>query len=213
MAKKNKIVKKENRELTGKVTSSEMVNWIVAGLLLSLFLISFASAGVGIKWDEERVLVLEEETTCLTYGVYNPWEEDSKAVISVSEEISAGLNSFEGESVFVSANTGSRESLPIEFCFETKEIYERDCLIGDKFICGRNCMEGQEVFSGEVLITEVNSLEEGQSSVTVSSVSAPLEVEVVCVPHSKKTSFIYFALTLLSIVVILILVRSERNKK
>ncbi len=53
----------------------ELIEMICLALIL-FALTSLAlpgvSAGVGIKWDKESVLVNEGEKTCLTYQVYNP---------------------------------------------------------------------------------------------------------------------------------------------
>ena len=41
-----------------------------------VYCFSLVSAGVGISWNQESILIPEEEQTCLPYKVYNPWEDD-----------------------------------------------------------------------------------------------------------------------------------------
>jgi len=181
-------------------------------LLLIVFSIGMASAGVGIKWDEESFIVREDKRTCLTYGVYNPWPDDSYAIIGVSEELDEKLNVYPSESVFVGKDTSSDGAVPIVLCFEVENVYGEDCLFKDLF-CERKCDDGGRVLSGEVLITEVNTpSKNGQSSAVVASVSAPLEIDVECTPRSKNLSLVYFGLGVICFVVVLYLVRLGKSK-
>ena len=88
---------------------------VVAFVLLVVALNSFVSAGVGIKWDRESALSNEGEDACLTYGVYNPWPEDTYVEVGVSEELEEVLTVQDVEATLVPAHTSSGEAIPIEF--------------------------------------------------------------------------------------------------
>jgi hypothetical protein len=206
---------KRNVKLEGKAVVKADLRRVAVNSLIALFLlIDFASAGVGIKWETGKVSVLENEKKCLIYGVYNPWERDIYAGIGASENFLGKIDVHESEAIYVPALTSSEVALPLELCFEVREVYKRDCFFGDVLFCGKDCGSVREVLSGEVLITEVRSPNiYGQSSLTSASVSAPLEIEVECVPYSKESSFIYLGLAVTAIVAVLFLARSERKRK
>jgi len=184
----------------------KMEGKIVASLILAILFIGIVSAGIGIKWGEEFVEVVEAEQTCLSYGAYNPWPEDSYLKIGVSEELEEILEVNEGESILVPSDTGSGEAIPINLCFYVPEIYEKSCLFGSLF-CEKRCDGEREVISGEVLITEVRtSSSVGQSSAIVASVSAPLEVEIICSPHSKNLSLMYLGMSIIAIFIVALVI-------
>ncbi len=186
-------------------------------VLILLVSINFVLAGVGIKWDQESVLVDENEKTCLTYQVYNPWPEESYVAIEVSDEFGEIKNILieqESEEKFVPANTASNVAIPIEFCFKVPNIYERDCWIGG-FICEQECNEEQKVYEGEVLVKSVpppTELGGGGGSATSMAVSAPLRIKVQCNAHSRDFTLIYMVLALVSLMVIgIVLYRKYRK--
>ena len=165
-----------------------------------LLLTSFISAGVGIKWDRESSLVNEGEKTCLTYSVYNPWPEQTYATIESSEELKGILISQESETKLIPANTASSQAIPIQFCFKTPEVYERDCWLGN-LICEQKCGEEQKVYAGEVIVKSVappNQIGGMGGSATTMSVSAPLNIKVRCNAHSRNFTLIYVLLIMIS---------------
>jgi hypothetical protein len=194
------------------------ISRILCLVLVLFFLINLISAGVGIKWDRESALVNENEKTCLTYQVYNPWPEISNVKIEIydkSGELNKILTEQEAEEKIIPAHTASNEAIPVEFCFKTVRIYSRDCWIGNSFICKQECNEEQKIYSGEVIVkslplpTEIGG---AGGSATTMSVSAPLSIKIRCNPHSRDFTLIYLILALISIIVIGIILYKKYRK-
>ncbi len=180
-------------------------------LLVVLFQISFVFAGVGIKWDKESALINENDRTCLTYYVYNPWNEDTTVKVELSDE-TGDLNSIvteqESETKLVPANTSSKDALPIEFCFSAPEIYERDCLVGG-LMCELVCEGDQREYVGEVVVKSVPEQTEiggAGGSTTTMSVSAPLKIKVRCNPYERNYTVFYALIAVLCLIVITLLI-------
>jgi hypothetical protein len=187
---------------------------IIFSLLLFGGVLSFVSAGVGIKWEQESFLVNSGEKTCLTYSVYNPWPEDSSVQIELPENLKNLLTSQEAETKLIPANTASTAAIPVKFCFEVPQVYSKECLIGD-IICKQECKEEQIVYEGEVSVKSVpgNAAISGSGgSATQMSVSAPLKIKVVCNPHGLDFSIVYITLIIISIVAILIILYLKQRK-
>ncbi len=184
---------------------------ILGMLILALPLIS---AGVGLKWSQESVAVNEGKKACLTYSVYNPWPEESYVKIIVSDSLQEVLTSQESEEANVPSETSSSEAIPLKFCFTVPYIYQRSCLIGD-YICEQSCEEEQKVYAGEVIVESIpnpiGTTGTGGSS-TAMSVSAPLNVRVICTAHGKNFTPIYVLLALISLTVVLILIVKKYRK-
>ncbi len=174
----------------------------VGFVILLVMLFSFVSAGVGLKWTQESALVPENTKTCLTYQVYNPWDKDVYAKIRLSEELINITKDQSSEIEFIPAKTSSTNAIPIEFCFKTPRVYDRDCLIGDALICKQTCEEPMKVYEGEVLaieMTESQVMGGGSGgSATQMSVSAPIRVRVMCVAHDRNWSVVYVGLIVIA---------------
>lgn len=199
----------------------------IAGISLALFisvlLIGTASAGVGIKWDRQGAIVEQGSKTCLSYYVYNPWEEDSYATIGVSEPLQEVLKSQQADAKFIPAKTSSAQAIPVEFCFEVPFVYsnERNCLIGD-FLCEQACNSPQREFKGEVIVTESKTPTGGSGSggsATAAAVSAPLVLKVSCIAHGRDYKPVYGIVALILAIVLGVLIfrklrrpKSERYK-
>ena len=184
-------------------------------LIMSMLVVPIVSAGVGIKWSRESVLVGEKERTCLSYNVYNPWPRESYVTIELSDEIKEVLTSQEAETKFVPSHTPSNETIPIEFCFEIPIVYDKDCWVGGKFICKQECGEEQKVYAGEVLVKSVpQPVELGGTggSVTTMAVSAPLKLKIQCNPHSRNFGIIYVLVMTLSLLVVISLLYKKYRK-
>jgi len=189
----------------------KQITIILGILILALPLIS---AGVGLKWSQESVAVNEGQKACLTYSVYNPWPEESYVKIIVSDSLQEVLTSQESEEASVPAETSSSEAIPLKFCFNVPYIYERSCLIGN-YICEQSCDEEQKVYAGEVIVESIpnpiGTTGTGGSSTSM-SVSAPLNVRVVCTAHGKDFTPVYILLALISLTVVLILIVKKYRK-
>jgi len=187
---------------------------IICSIILALAMINLASAGVGIKWEQESFLVNEGDKTCLSYSIYNPWPEEANVQIELSEPLKEVLTSQEAETKLIPANTPSSVAIPVKFCFKVPQVYQKDCLAGG-MMCKQECTEEQKVYQGEVLVKSVPSDTEitgsGGSS-TQMSVSAPLKLKVVCDKHGRDFSIIYVILAGISLLgVAIILYRKYRK--
>lgn len=175
-------------------------------MILLLSSLSFVSAGVGISWDTESITIIEETDICLTYKVYNPWDNDTYAEARLSSELSFIVDDKSSEVQFVPKLTSSDNAIPIEFCFSVPRVYERDCLIGDSLICKKNCYEEMEIYSGEVEVFELSEDYmkgfENSGSMTQMSVSAPLSINVQCISHDRDWSLIYLFIAIMSLVLL-----------
>jgi len=179
---------------------------IFLGVAVFVMLLSFASAGVGIKWVEESIMVEEGEEGCLTYYAYNPWPDDTTVSIGLSEELKEVLTMQEAETKFVPAHTSSNDSLPIKFCFKVPRIYERNCWIGDSLICEQQCGIEPKTYEGEVYLSSVPDSTGGGSS-TVVAVSADLRIRVPCKVHGRDYTLVFLGLAIIALAVIIILLK------
>lgn len=179
---------------------------------------SMVSAGVGLSWNQQSSLVPENTKTCLTYKVYNPWPTDSYIKIQLSDELMEIVSYFDTDVTFVPKETSSSEAIPVEFCFKTPKVYDRDCWIGDSLICEQECTQDMKVYSGEVEVMEASSSDLSDAgaggSATAMAVSAPLAVKVQCVPHSRNYTLIYLVVLVIAGVLLAInLLRKKKKKK
>ena len=182
-------------------------------LILAVFIMPFSSAGVGIKWNIESVVLNEGGQTCMTYGIYNPWPDETYAVIELSNNLKEVLISQEIEATLIPAYTMSVDAIPIEFCFKIPEIYEKDCILG--IMCKKDCEEEQKVFSGEVIVKSVPAPTEisgAGGSATQMAVSAPLRLRVLCEAHGRDFTIIYGVVALISLGVILYLLKRKNRE-
>lgn len=191
--------------MLNKMVIRNMRSVLSVATLLSL-VFPIVSAGIGISWDKESVLIPEAQETCLTYKIYNPWDYDTYAEIGLSESLKDILTSVSSEVKFIPKGTSSSEAMPVTFCFKTSSIYKKDCLIGNSF-CGQTCEESMKVYSGEVDVMEINDqMDEinGGGSATQMSVSAPLNVKVQCVPYKRSFASLYMIIALIAGVLLLL---------
>lgn len=192
---------------------------ILLFVLVSFMLVSpIVSAGVGLSWTQQSSLVPENTKTCLTYKVYNPWPVDSYVEIALSEELMEIVSSWSTEITFVPKETSSSEAIPIEFCFKTPKIYERDCWIGSSLICKQECTEEMKIYNGEVEVMEASESDLSGAgaggSATAMAVSAPLTIKVQCIPHSRNLTLIYVVIAVIAGVLLAInLFRKKKKKK
>jgi len=188
--------------------------YVFAGVLLVVIILSgIASAGVGIKWERESALAAGGEKACLTYGVYNPWPEETYVKVGVSEELQEVLIVQELNATLIPAHTGSEASIPVEFCFEVpKGIYKKNCWLGNFFVCKQECKDNQRVYDGDV---EVKSVPPpmGGGSAAIMAVSAPLRVKVRCDPHDRVYTLLYVLLGIIALVVLIFIIRHRKPRE
>jgi hypothetical protein len=196
---------------------NEMIAGVrILGILIALsMMISLASAGVGIKWDQQSKLVEQGGRACLTYSVYNPWPRDSYVAIKISGDAETIANSEDSSSKLIPANTPSNDAIPVDFCFDVPYVYsdERDCWIGNLF-CKQDCSSPQKIYNGEILVTETGANVAGGGSggsSTSVSVSAPLSVRVQCVAYPRNLTLLYAVIAFICVVIIIYMIY-RRNR-
>ncbi|MBT4376999.1 hypothetical protein HOD29_06505 [archaeon] len=190
---------------------------LVLGILLVFSLFPMVSAGVGISWDKETSLVPEKTKVCMTYKVYNPWQDDTYVKIELSEELEQIISSTDSDVSFIPKETSSSEAIPVTFCFKTPRVYEEDCLVGG-VICKQECGEDMKIYSGEVEVIEVSSKEVetrgAGGSATTMSVSAPLKVKVQCLGHKRNYSLVFIIVAIIAAILLALhFLRKKKGKK
>ncbi|MFH1978211.1 MAG: hypothetical protein ABIJ92_02715 [Candidatus Aenigmatarchaeota archaeon] len=166
----------------------------VISLLLMPALV-LADVGIGIGWTTESESVHEESTKCVTYNLYNPFDQDVNGRIEALGQIKDMSEAEEPK--IIPAGTSSKEALPTEICFTPPKVYQDDCILGP-LLCSRTCDENQELIEGDYevirsgdLITHVLYRGEvqaaydlkhrgGTGSATGSSISATMKIIVPC---------------------------------
>jgi hypothetical protein len=185
---------------------------IVFGILL---LSQFVSAGVGIKWDKESLVVNEGERNCLSYSVYNPWPEDSYVTIELSSPLKDVLVMQEAEQKNIPANTPSGSALPLQFCFQVPKVYKSECLVGG-MLCKQECKETQVTYSGEILVKSIpnptSSSGGAGGSAASMAVSAPLTLKVKCNAHEVNFTPLYLTIAIIALLIVIALVYRKYRK-
>jgi hypothetical protein len=141
-----------------------------------------AAKGVGIVWSTQTEAVGENARHCISYGVYNPWDEDVTAMLSVSSALKPVVVSEESIPTFLPAETMHDDAKEVNLCFYVPKVYTDDCLIGNFLFCEQTCSEPEVRYDGEVIVMEAPSIGDtgAMGSSTSMGVSAPLTLRVVC---------------------------------
>ena len=179
------------------------------GLVLMILLIAspvVALKGVGIKYGLEYTKVNQGEVTCLNYGVYNPWDEDT--VIELSADGGLGTYVDRVRSAKVPSRTPSSDPKELSICFDIPVILD-SCDVPEKI-------------SGNVVAQEQRSSSvSGVGSAANAVVSAPLTLEIVCeggvsgaavAGGLKKGLNLIFVAILMAGLVVGLAWKSKRNK-
>ena len=126
---------------------------------------AFATSGVGIKYAFEYADAIQNDITCIEYGVYNPFDDDITATILAEGDFAE--YQFRPKEVDLPANTGSADSKDIDLCFKIPKIMD-------------NC-DSPVKLSGSAVATSVDKSEfAGSGSRATIAVTAPLELSVIC---------------------------------
>ena len=137
-------------------------------LLTTLLLISpaFAATGVGIKYAFEEAEVIQNDITCLSYKVYNPFDSGITATVIADGDFAD--YQFRPKKVELPANTRSADSKEIDICFKIPKIVE-------------NC-DAPPILTGNVVATttEEDSVFSGSGARANIAVAAPLDLKVIC---------------------------------
>jgi hypothetical protein len=122
--------------------------------------------GVGIKYGIEYTQIDEGKETCLSYGVYNPWDENVVAELTADDELEQFIKKVNNKRI--PAGTNSGDAIKIKVCFDVPKGTLDSC-------------DEPRVFEGTVVAREQkDTLIGGSGSATSTLVSAPLTLEVRC---------------------------------
>ena len=186
-------------------------------VVLILFSVSLVDArkGVGIKWDLNTLIVEDGTPVCVDYGVYNPWDEDVNIALELGSELSAVTtdNTF-SDPKLVKAHTSSQDSIPVNLCFKTENVYKKDCLLGS-FLCKQQCGGPEQSYEGEVVAVEVkNATAQGAfGSSTSIGVSTKLKLKVTCTPFSRDWTVVFAVIFVIAIFIVVYALRRRRLSK
>ncbi len=180
-------------------------------LLLFIIWLAFlpiveATVGVGIKWKTESEIVKEGSRVCITYGLYNPFDEDVMGFLKATRDLE-NISEAE-EPKLIPAGTDSEHAIPTQICFTIPKVYKEDCLLFGYF-CERKCEEEQVVFEGEVVAAYQLKGMEGTGSVTGSSFAVPLRLLVECEPMKRNLTPLYFLIALVVLLILSIILRKR----
>lgn len=168
-------------------------------ILVFLLVLPIVNAGIGMKWEIENITVLEGSETCLSYGIYNPWPEESKVKIELSDSLEDLVYSSYSQERVIPQYTPSNSSVPVTICFKIPKLYQENCLFMG-LLCEQSCQIEEKIYSGEILIAESISKnkEKKDFSQTSIAVSAPLNLNVKCQEHQRKFSSLYLLIAFVS---------------
>jgi len=187
---------------------------VIITILIALSIMPLASArkGVGIVWMTQTEIVNENSMHCVQYGVYNPWDEDVKIGLSVSDELKGLVNEQKSEVKTVPANTMPDNPVPIEFCFKIKDVYPKECILGT--LCKQTCNNKNVMYEGKVQAVEKSDSEKtGTGSKASIGVSVPLKLKVKCVPGDRDWTALYILLIVIALAVIGAIIYQKVTKR
>ncbi|MBD3262798.1 hypothetical protein GF374_00270 [Candidatus Woesearchaeota archaeon] len=191
---------------------------ILVAILALVFMITIPQAvsarkGVGIVWGTETVIVSENSVHCVEYGLYNPWDEDVLASLTVDGDLKQVVENEESETKLIKANTLHDDAIPVELCFKIKEVYEKDCAVGEFLLCEQDCDCEQVSYSGEIsVIEEGNKITGGfAGSKTALGVTVPLKLKVKCEEYKDYASA--YVIVIAIVLMLIGLTLYKRRKK
>lgn len=200
-------------------------------ILLIMPLLTYATVGIGIKWFTDTEYVRENSQKCISYGLYNPFDENVSGYLTAIKELA---DMYETEDPkLISAGVASNKSIGTEICFNIPKVYEEECLIGNMFLCKRKCENGagipiikedtsitgktefkQVIYKGEVMAAYYLDREGGGvGSATGTSFAAPLKLKVRCEAKEINWTPVYLLVLLIIAIFIRMLRRKKNDKK
>jgi len=180
-------MKRNKRNKSMIVSMKKLVLLLI--LVLPLLSPVYALQGVGLNYQTVSADIPEEETTCIAYGVYNPWDEDVTIILTASGEFSDFASN--SQSVFVQAETSHREAKEAKICFKVGNIYENDCLFGP-IACAQTCPAEMKIFEGDISARADQTAETtGTGSAAIVIASAPLRLKIKCIESDRDWTVIY----------------------
>ena len=160
---------------------------------------SYATVGIGIRWYTEKEKVSENSEFCVNYGLYNPFDEDVMGYLTAGKELSSFYVSEDAKNI--PSKTSSKNNIMTKICFTIPKIYKEDCLVGNFFLCKRECKEEQKIYEGEVMASYNLKNREGLGSATGTSFASPLKLIVMCEPKERNWTPVVIIIILMLIAI------------
>ena len=183
----------------------------VAIILLLLINPVFARKGIGMVTHTESIVVDEGSQKCITYGVFNPWDEDVRASLDIKGDINSIITQKETQPKLIKALTTYQESTELELCFFVPQVYQEKCILG--LSCYQPCTQEPIEYKGEVIAVEAREEStSGTGSATSLGISSPLTVKVNCQETERSFSQLYFIIIIISMLGILIILYKRYKK-
>jgi len=165
--------------INNKIQYNYMIKYLLIILLvLSIFSPVLADPGAGLVYVTESSIVSSKQETCVSYGLYNPFDVDSQIALTSEGAISDLVTTADSE--FVEAFTNKEGAKTAQICFKAPEIRNTECLL-PVLLCKHTCDIDEQTYSGQVLASPVSIASgPGSGSAVGMSIAAPYRLIVRC---------------------------------
>lgn len=187
-----------------RVIIISMVKKIIFFLLIPILFLSTAKAdvGIGIRWGLEEIFLNEFEEKCIFYSVYNPFDTEVTAEVTVEKEIALLVTKIEPKQVYLPAYSGDPKDNAAKLA--NKEDI-KICFYANPF---RWPPFYPLNYTGVILASAMPGKITGSGSAAVSVVQAPLTVRV----GSIRSFYIFIVVLSLITITLIILVLAMKKK-
>ncbi|MEM5834712.1 MAG: hypothetical protein QXQ69_02595 [Candidatus Aenigmatarchaeota archaeon] len=181
-----------------------MLKQFISLLLTSIlfFPIVKADVGVGIKWSLEEIFLREFEEKCIFYSVYNPFDTEVTAQISVDEKLASLITKIEPKEVYLPPYTGDPKDNAAKLA-NKQDV--KICFYANPF---RWPPFYPVNYSGAIFASAIPGKAAGLGSTAVSVVQAPLTVRI-----GNFLSFYIFVISVVILTFILLVIALRIKKK
>jgi hypothetical protein len=200
------------KELNNR-TVKNIMKYLIALLLLVQIItpVIAASPGVGLVYGLESDIVSSDQSFCVIYGIYNPFDINSEISLDAEGQISEFVTS--SDSILVPAGTGKDEALNAKICYKSPDLRTKTCKI-PFLLCKNECDILEQAYKGQVLASPAMPSElAGSGSSVGMSVAAPFTLLVKC--ESSDYNYIPIILLISGILILIftIIFLKRMNKK
>lgn len=174
---------------------------LLFAILIFVTPITHAVQGVGVVYSTVYETVQEGEQKCISYGLFNEFDEDVTAELRVSGGLTSILKGVQTSQVFLKAGTGKEQAIQTPVCFKVDNVYSEQCIAG--MLCKQTCSEDPVTYKGQVeVVKTADPTAGGSGSGMALSIPADLTVQVKCNPHGR--SYGAFVVTVAVVIIVLI---------
>lgn len=133
-----------------------------------------SEVGIGIKWSTDTEVVPQGNTTCLSYGIYNPFDTPVMGFLTAKGNLTN--LTIPTEPVEIPAYTYANKSIKEQLCFAIPNVY------GGNWLTGLSCPSNPITYKGAIVAayTLPSRTGSGTGSATGTSFAAPLTLIVGC---------------------------------